>query len=88
MNIELILKEIIINVAFDNISPEDIDRDTDLKADLGIDSITLVSVMIDIEEEFGITFESNVFDTYSMEKYGVILEQVTRLLRQKEGRHE
>lgn len=85
MNIEDGIKEIIIESVFDDIVSENIGADTDLKADLGIDSITLVSIMIDIEKRFDVTFESNIFDVYAMEKFGVILEQVARLLKQKEG---
>lgn len=37
------------------IDPEDINEDTDIKEDLGVDSLDVVEMLVSIEEETGIT---------------------------------
>lgn len=54
INPDQALKQIIIENCQLTIIPEDIREDTNLYKDLGLDSITIVNIISDIEMQFGI----------------------------------
>ncbi|MCL2045660.1 MAG: acyl carrier protein [Oscillospiraceae bacterium] len=50
-----------------DIDPDEINRDTDIMNDLGADSLDLVELIIELEEEYGITVEDDsVFEHKTM----------------------
>ena len=46
-----------------DVKPEDIRMDTRLKEDLGADSASVMMLVMDIESEFGITFDDDAIET-------------------------
>lgn len=68
MNIEVI-KEKVINVIKENCpyDTENFDITADLRDNYGIDSIAIVTVLVDLEEAFDITIDSQLltYDSFS-----------------------
>ena len=46
-----------------DVKPEEIRMDTRLKEDLGADSASVMMLVMDIESEFGITFDDDAIET-------------------------
>jgi len=61
------------------IAPEDIEENCDLVSDLGSDSLTLVEIMMEIEEHFGITVPDDLGE--KVRTVGDVVEGVWQLLR-------
>lgn len=69
-DIETRLKKIIVERLFLNIPPEQIENDKSLTTTYGIDSVSLLELVVGMEEEFGISvadtdFKISNFDTVS-----------------------
>lgn len=60
-NIELQLKEMLIERLFLKLKPEDIEDDKDLMNTYGIDSVSIMEMVVGLEELYGITFEPGEF---------------------------
>lgn len=80
MNIEKRLKNLIMNVAMNGIREEDITRDTILTIDLGYDSIKLVELVVEIENEFNIIMDDEDLDIEKLSKYSKLLDSITEKL--------
>jgi len=52
------LKNVIVEYV--EIDPEDISMETSLKSDLGLSSLALMNVLVDVEDEFGIEIDEEV----------------------------
>lgn len=76
MNIEKRLKSIIMNVALNGIREEDISKDTILTIDLGYDSIKLVELVVEIENEFNIIMDDEDLDVEKLSVYNKLLETI------------
>lgn len=76
MNIEKRLKSIIMNVALNGIREEDITKDTILTIDLGYDSIKLVELVVEIENEFNIIMNDEDLDVEKLSVYSKLLETI------------
>jgi acyl carrier protein len=56
------LKKMIVERLFMKIAPEDIDGDKSLIDDYGVDSVSLLELVVGLEEEFGIAVDDADFD--------------------------
>ncbi len=61
------------------IAPEDVEENCDLISDLGSDSLTLVEIMMEIEEHFGVTVPDELGE--KVRTVGDVVEGVWQLLR-------
>ena len=61
-SIELRLKRMIVERLFMRIAPEDIENDKSLIDDYGVDSVSLLELVVGLEEEFGVSVEDTDFD--------------------------
>lgn len=53
------IRNIICN--YIDITPEEITEDSKLRSDIGLNSFDMVNVAVDIESEYGISFDSKKF---------------------------
>lgn len=60
-NLELELKEMLIERLFLKMQPDDIENDKNLMNDYGIDSVCVMEMVVGLEEMYGITFEPGEF---------------------------
>ena len=60
--IETKLKNMIVERLFLSITPEDIDSDASLIDEYGVDSVSLLELVVGLEEAFGIMIEDSDFD--------------------------
>ena len=56
------LKRMIVERLFMKIAPSDIDDDKSLIEQYGVDSVSLLELVVGIEEEFGVSVEDDDFD--------------------------
>lgn len=59
---------------------DNVQLDGDLKEDYGIDSITLVELLVDIESQFDITFDSSFLTYESFSTAGSIADYIDQKL--------
>lgn len=52
----------IAEVIFETVGAENVEKEQDLKTDLGLDSLSLVAVIAGMEEKFGIEFDESDLD--------------------------
>lgn len=67
------LNAIIYNVSGNNISIED---DINLVDDLSFDSLMIMELIMEIEDEFKITFDDSMFSISRLSSYSKILEYI------------
>lgn len=60
-NIEQELKEMIIERLFLKFTPDEIENDKSLMEDYGIDSFSIMEIVVGLEELYGIKFEPGEF---------------------------
>ncbi|MFO7938093.1 MAG: acyl carrier protein [Kiritimatiellia bacterium] len=60
--IEAKLKEMIVERLFLNITPEEMGVDASLIEEYGVDSVSLLELVVGLEEAFGIMIEDSDFD--------------------------
>jgi len=60
--IEAKLKEMIVERLFLNVSPEQMESDASLIETYGVDSVSLLELVVGLEEAFGIVIEDSDFD--------------------------
>lgn len=77
MNIEKKLKKIIIDVGMLDIEANDITNETILTVDLEYNSIKLVELIVEIENEFGIQLEDDDLDIEKLSVYNKLLDMIT-----------
>lgn len=76
------LKKMIVERLFMKVAPEDIEEDKSLIDTYGVDSVSLLELVVGIEEEFGVSVED---DDFAVEHF----ETVTALaafVREKGGK--
>jgi len=60
--IETTLKNMIVDRLFLAVAPEEIDTDASLIDEYGVDSVSLLELVVGLEEAFGIMIEDSDFD--------------------------
>ena len=60
--IETKLKEMIVDRLFLSVTPEEMDADASLIDEYGVDSVSLLELVVGLEEAFGIMIEDSDFD--------------------------
>ena len=60
--IETTLKNMIVDRLFLTVAPEGIDTDASLIEEYGVDSVSLLELVVGLEEAFGILIEDSDFD--------------------------
>ena len=65
--IEARLKKMIVERLFMKVAPEDIEEDKSLIDTYGVDSVSLLELVVGIEEEFGVSVEDDDFDVQHFE---------------------
>lgn len=81
--IDSILKRLIANYSLGDI--EEIIPETNLIKDLGFDSIIIIQLIVDIEEEFGFTIDDNDFDLDNFVIYELLLNYIESHLKVNGG---
>lgn len=61
-DIETKLKEMIVERLFMQVAPEKIDTEAELTKTYGVDSVSLLELVVGLEEVFGIQVEDGEFD--------------------------
>ena len=64
------LREIICD--YDNVAPEDITEDTNIRRDLALDSLSLINLAVAIENEFDLEISDR--DAMSLETVGDVIK--------------
>ena len=77
------LKSIVESYIPEDEMPETIDYDQDLINDLGINSMHVIDIVIDIENEYDITIEDEELQT--MSSLNKVLDVLTKKLEEKEA---
>lgn len=65
--VEARLKKMIVERLFMKVAPEDIEDDKSLIDTYGVDSVSLLELVVGIEEEFGVPVEDDDFDVQHFE---------------------
>ena len=66
------IKEMIVDRLFLNVSPESIDPDASLVDTYGVDSVSLLELVVGIEETFDIPMADETFDMQHFENVNAI----------------
>jgi len=61
------LKQMIVERLFMRIAPEEIEEDKSLIDEYGVDSVSLLELVVGIEEVFGVTIEDEEFSVANFE---------------------
>ncbi len=83
MDFETIFDEIamlIISVSEDELTSSNITRDTNLIEDIGLDSIKIIKLIIDIEEKFSLFFDVEILAADNIFIFGNLVQYVYDLL--------
>ena len=67
-------------VICDTVGEENVTPDQELKADLGFDSLSLVAVVVALEEKFGIEFNESDLDPSKIIHVGDLIELVEKYI--------
>ncbi len=67
-------------VICDTVGEENVTPDQELKADLGFDSLSLVAVVVGLEEKFGIEFNESDLDPSKIIHVGDLIELVEKYI--------
>jgi len=83
MDLEMKLKEMIIEKSFGDIQIDDVAFGKDLVNDLGYNSIALILIVIEIEEEFEISLETEDINPNELSNYEYLHGVIVRLVKEK-----
>lgn len=76
MRIEEKLKEVIVNIAMQDVDVADINEETNLVKDLGYDSVQIIELIVELETEFDIEIEDDDLDIENMVVYSRLYKTV------------
>ena len=76
MNLEEKIREILFELS----GIETTDNETSLQADLALDSLAMVMLLIEIEEEFGIELEESDMNPFELNTVQDIIDLVSKYL--------
>ena len=80
------LKEILTHFSTSTYPPEDIREDTDLVMDLQYDSVQWITLIVELEEKFGIEFEDELLLMESLQTYGQLKNTLSDMLKKEASR--
>jgi acyl carrier protein len=66
-SIEARIKEMIVQRCFLDVDPESIGDEDNLMETLGLDSVSILELVVGLEEVFGVTFEDTEFNIESFQ---------------------
>lgn len=78
MDVEKKILEVLVQFITTDIEPESINSESSLKNDLGIDSISIIQILIILEEEFNIIFEEEEIN--GLREFGSLAECIKNKL--------
>ncbi len=78
MNIDQKLKEMIAKIATQNIRINNIDEKTILTSDLGYDSVQIIELIVELENEFNIEIDDDDLEIENLTVYGMLYEMIER----------
>ena len=78
MNINQRLKELIVNVATNDIDVDNINEKTILTTDLGYDSVQIIGLIVELENEFHIEIEDDDLEIENLTVFIKLLEMIER----------
>lgn len=81
MNIERKLKELIVDITTEEVDNNSIDTNTDLINDLGFDSIEIIELIVEIENEFKIEIDDDDINMNILTTYSELLSMIERKLQ-------
>ena len=84
-DIEEVLKELIVNASEKNIKKDQIKMNSSLINDLGFDSINLMKLIVDIEQQFEIEYGDGLQMISNIANYDTLVHYISDLLEQKNG---
>lgn len=76
MNIEMILKEMVVSLSPQEITVESVSDSVDLIKDFGFNSITLIQLVVNIEGEFDFEFDDAMLGFESLVNFAKLVEYV------------
>jgi len=82
-NTENRIKKMIVNRLFLKIQPEDIESDKSLVDSYGVDSVSLLELVVGIEEEFGLQIGDDEFDIKNFSTVAALTAFVEKKLSEK-----
>lgn len=81
------LDERLTRVILDNMNDKNIDyiidEKTDLIYDLGFDSIMIIKLIVDIEDEFQIEIDDDMLEFENITKYKYLQESIIKIIKEK-----
>ena len=83
MDLDMKLKEMIIEKSFGDIQTDDVAFGKDLVNDLGYNSIALILLVIELEEELNISLESDDINPNELSNYEYLYNIVQKLFKEK-----
>ena len=78
--IEARMKRMIVERLFMRIDPEEIDSEKSLIDEYGVDSVSLLELVVGLEEEFGIAVDDDDFDLAHFETVEALVDFVQKRL--------
>lgn len=78
MNIEQKLKDVIANVATQDVDAESITEKTILTNDLGYDSVQVIKLVVELENEFNIEIDDDDLDIENLTVYSKLHKMIER----------
>ena len=80
MDIRKIVSDIVLEYIYVNIEDSDIKDETELVADLNIDSIIYIQIVVNVEERFGIEFDDDMLDMMTITTFGKLWTGVNDII--------
>ena len=81
MNVEQTLKELIVRVAMKDVDVNSINEKTILTNDLGYDSVQIIELIVELENEFNIEIEDDDLEIENLTIYRKLHEIVERKMK-------
>ena len=78
MNIEQKLKKLIANIATQDVDANNINEETLLTNDLGYDSVQIIELIVELENEFSIEIDDDDLEIENLTVYRKLHEMVVR----------
>lgn len=78
MNIEKRLKELISKVATQDVNPDSINEETILTKYLGYDSVQIIELIVELENEFNIEIEDDDLEIENLTVYSKLYDMIKR----------
>ncbi|MFO7870580.1 MAG: acyl carrier protein [Kiritimatiellia bacterium] len=70
------LKKMLVERLFLKVSPEDIEEDKSLTETYGVDSVSLLEMVVGLEEEFGVAVDDEEFEVTNFQTIKALAEFV------------